>query len=165
MRPLKLKSSSPGALAREVERLGVALARQAVDRRAARIAESQQTSALVERLAGRVVERLAEHLVGGGVVDARDEGVPSARHEAEVGRLDRVVAQRASHDVPVEVIHGHQRQLARRGDGLRGRDSDEQRADQPGPARDRDRVDVVQPGAGPLQRVRGHRVDQLQVMA
>ena len=45
---------------REVERLGVALLREAVDRGAARVAEPEQPRALVERLAGRVVERRAE---------------------------------------------------------------------------------------------------------
>ena len=89
----------------------------------------------------------------------------AARHEAEVGRLDRVVAERAGHHVPVQVVHRHERQPARGGERLRGRDADEQRADQPGSARDRDLLDVVEPRAGPLERVGGHRVDQLQVVA
>ena len=42
--------------------LRVAVARQPLERRAAGIAETKQASALVEGLAGRVVERLPEHL-------------------------------------------------------------------------------------------------------
>ena len=145
MRPLKLKSSSPGALRGKSNASGSpSRARRSIGR-AARIAEPEQAGALVERLAGRVVERLAEHLVAGGVVDAREEGVPSARHEAEVGRLDRVVAQRARHHVPVEVVHRHQRQPRVAAIAFADETPDQQRADQPGPARDRDGVDVVEP--------------------
>ena len=44
----------------ELERVRVAVASQPLERGAARIAEAEQPRALVERLAGGVVERLAE---------------------------------------------------------------------------------------------------------
>ena len=47
---------------RERERLGVAHAGEGVDRGAARVAEAEQPRALVERLAGCVVERRPEPL-------------------------------------------------------------------------------------------------------
>ena len=47
---------------RERERLGIALARDPLDLRAARVAEAEDPRRLVERLAGGVVERLPEDL-------------------------------------------------------------------------------------------------------
>ena len=89
----------------------------------------------------------------------------AARDQAQVGRLDRLVAQGARHDVPVEMVHRHERQAAGRRERLRGGHPHEQGADQPRAAGHGDRVDVVEPHARPLQRVRGDRVDQLQVVA
>src|SRR5438128_716319 len=54
---------APRKRAGEVERLGVPFAREPVERGAARIAEPEQASPLVERLARRVVERLPKHVV------------------------------------------------------------------------------------------------------
>src|SRR3954471_11590837 len=54
---------------RELERARVAGRRELRERRAARIAESEQPRALVERLAGRVVERLPHRLVAPVVAD------------------------------------------------------------------------------------------------
>ena len=48
---------------RERDRVAVAAAREAVDRGTARVAEPEEARDLVERLAGRVVDGLAEHLV------------------------------------------------------------------------------------------------------
>ena len=61
MSPENEKSRPGDARDRERERLGIAVAREPVDLRAAGIAEAEQARALVERLAGRVVERRAEH--------------------------------------------------------------------------------------------------------
>src|SRR5206468_12943410 len=46
--------------AREADRLGIALAREAVDRRPARVAQAEQLRRLVERLPHRVVARPPE---------------------------------------------------------------------------------------------------------
>ena len=90
--------------------------REPVERRPARVAEPEQPGSLVERLAGGVVERLAEDRVARGrVVDPRDERVPAARDQAEERRLDRRVAERGGEDVALEVVDRNQRQLACRG--------------------------------------------------
>src|SRR5581483_1376147 len=68
----------------------VALARGEIDRGAARIAEAEQPSALVERLAGRVVERRADDAEAAPVPDVEEERVPAAREQAEERRLDRI---------------------------------------------------------------------------
>ena len=59
-----------------------------------------------------------EHRVAARLVDARDERVPAAGDQAEVGRLDRVLAEHARRHVPVQVVHGDQRQAARGGQRL-----------------------------------------------
>ncbi len=72
---------------------------------AARVAEPQQPRALVERLAGGVVERLAEHFViGAGIAHAREQGVAAARDQAEERRLERLGTQERRGDVTVQVI-------------------------------------------------------------
>ena len=91
--------------------------------------------------------------------------MPAARDEAEVGRLDRLGPERARHDVAVQVVDRHERQAPRGGDRLRGREPDEQGADQAGPAGHRHRVDVVEPGPRALQRVGRDRVHKLEVVA
>ena len=62
LRPEKEKSRPGDARDRERERLGVTLARQLVELGPARVAEPEQPSALVERLAGGIVDRRAQHL-------------------------------------------------------------------------------------------------------
>ena len=89
----------------------------------------------------------------------------AARHQAQVRRLDRVVAERARHHVAVQVVHRHERQPPGGGDRLCRRHAHQQRADQPRPARDRDGVHVVEPGARALERVGRDRVHQLEVVA
>src|SRR3954451_23780950 len=75
---------------REVEGLGVALAREPVDLRPARIAEPEQARALVERLAGRVVERGPERLEGAVLAHVHEQRVPAASEQAEKRRLERL---------------------------------------------------------------------------
>ena len=67
----------------ELEGLGVTLLRQAVDLGSTGIAEAEQPGALVERLAGRVVERRAQNLETGVILDVEQERVAAAREQAE----------------------------------------------------------------------------------
>ena len=64
---------------REGERGRVAVRGELGQRRPAGVAEAEQPRALVERLAGRVVERLAERRVAGVVGHPRQQRVPAAR--------------------------------------------------------------------------------------
>ena len=65
----------------------------------------------------------------------------------------------------VEVVDPDKRPALGRGQRLRGRDADEQRPDQPGPAGDRERVDLVEGRAGVSERRVDDGVDQLEVVA
>ena len=63
----------------------------------------------------------------------------------------------------MQVVDGDERQPARPGDRLRGGEADEQRADQPGPRGDGDRVDVVEGRSRVGERLADHRRDELEV--
>ena len=65
----------------------------------------------------------------------------------------------------LQVVDRRERQPPRGGEPLRGRDADEQRADEPGPLRDRDQLDVVEPAPAARERVVDDRVDELEVVA
>ena len=63
----------------------------------------------------------------------------------------------------VQVVDRHEREPQRPGERLRRREPDEERADQPRPARDGDALDVRQLGAGLAERLADHRRDELEV--
>ena len=81
--------------ARERDRVRIALACQAVDRRTAGIAEPEEPRDLVERLARRVVDRLAEHAVLAVVVHRDEQRVP-ARHDERDATAARASGPRAA---------------------------------------------------------------------
>ena len=65
----------------------------------------------------------------------------------------------------LEVVDRGEREAARAGDRLGGLDAHEQRADEPGAARHRDELDVVELGPGLRERVVDDRVGELEVVA
>jgi hypothetical protein len=129
------------------------------------IAEAEQPRALVERLAGRVVERLAQQLVAVMVLDATEQRVAAARDQRHERRLERLGREEARRDVALEVIDGREWQPAGGGDALRGAEADQQRADQARPLRRGDELDVVEPRAGFGERRIDDGVDELEVVA
>src|SRR5207249_4102626 len=72
---------------REGERLRIALAREAVERAAAGVAEPEEARALVEGLARRVVDRRPETREASVVTHVEEERVAAAREQAEEGRV------------------------------------------------------------------------------
>jgi hypothetical protein len=62
------------------------------------------------------------------------------------------------------MVDRRERKLARRGERLRARDSDEQRADEPRALGDRDGVDVVERGARPRERIVDDGREELQMV-
>ena len=110
MSPEKEKSS-PGTLRdRERERLRISLAREAVERRAARVAEPEQPGALVEGLARGVVERRADHAVARAARHVEQQRVPAAREQREERRLERLGLEVERRDVRVQVVDRDERQ-------------------------------------------------------
>ena len=129
-----------------------------VDLLAAGVAEPEQARALVERLAGGVVERRPEHAVAAPVLHVEQHRVPAAREQAGERRLQVERLQVERGHVPVQVVDGHEREPPRPGERLRSGDPHEQGADQPGPRGDGDRVDLVA-----VECLGDDRRDQLQV--
>ena len=87
----------------------------------------------------------------------------AAREQAEERRLQRLRLKVERRDVPVEVVDRDERQPARPRDRLRRAEPDEQRADQAGPLRHGDPVDVVEGDAGLAERLTDHRRHELEM--
>ena len=101
-----------------------------------------------------------------GVVAHRgQQRVAAAGDQAEEGRLERLGLEEVGGDVALQVVDRDQRQPPRRGDRLGGADPDQQRADQARAGGHRDRLDLVERGAGLGQRRLDHRHRQLEVVA
>ena len=71
--------------------------------------------------------------------------------------------QEEGRDVAVEMVDRSERQTQRPRERLRRREPDEERADQPGPARDRDALEVGQLGSRLAERLADHGRDELEV--
>ena len=172
MSPAKEKSRPATRSARgKAKAAGVAAGGQALERRPAREGEPEQPRALVDRLAGGVVERAAQDGEPVVRVHARQEGVAPGGDEAQEGRRERrgravpAPGDEVRGDVALQVVDGRQREVARGGQALRGRHAHEEGADEPRPLRDGDEVDVVEPGAGAGQGVVDDRRGELEVVA
>src|SRR6201999_1605324 len=74
----------------EVERLRVSPLRGCLDGGTARIPEAEQPCALVGRLPGSIVERLAARLEATQIANPREERVAAAGDQAEEGRFERL---------------------------------------------------------------------------
>ena len=99
------------------------------------------------------------------VANPGEQRVTAAGDEAEEGRLQRLGLEEVGGDVALQVVDRDQRQPPRRGDRLRGADADQQGPDQARAGGHRDRLDVIERGAGLVQRRLDHRRRQLQVVA
>jgi len=114
-------------------------------------------------LAGGVVDRRSEDPVPGTVAYVEHQRVAAAREEAQERRLDGVRLEVQRRHVPVQVVDRREREATRPRDRLRRREADEQRADEPGTLRHRDRLDVVERGMGVLERRSHDRRHELEV--
>jgi len=141
----------------------IAVAREPVDLRAPGIPEPEQPRALVERLAGCIVERRPHDAKAGAVLHVEQQRVPAAREQAQERRVERFGLQVERGDVAVEMVDGDERQAAPPGDSLRRGEPYEQRTDQARSLRDRDALDVRERDAGAIERLADDRRDELEV--
>ena len=91
--------------------------------------------------------------------------MPARRDQREIGRHEVGVVVVIRRDVTADVVDRHERQSARIRERLREADSDEQRADQTGRVRDRDRVDIPESNARDLERFLGYPAYSVAVRA
>ena len=87
LQPREREVEAGDARDREVVRLGIAVAREQVELTPAGIPEAEEARALVERLAGGVVERRSEHGVPGALAHVEQHRVAAAREQARERRL------------------------------------------------------------------------------
>ena len=153
----------PAQHRREREARGIAVARDELERRASGIAQAEQARALVERLARSVVTRAAEPQRCRVVGDVQHERVPTRGQQARERRRQAERREPQRRHVPEQVVDGDERQAAAVGQGLGGREPDEQRADQSRSLRDRDGIHIGErrPRVGERGLDDGH--DELEV--
>ena len=108
LEPREREVESRDAGDREVERLGIALPGEPVDRGPPRVAETEEASALVERLARRVVERRPQPLGPTSLAHGEEERVPAAREQARERRLERIGLEVERGDVSLQVVDGNE---------------------------------------------------------
>ena len=135
----------------------VAALRQPVQHRAARIAEAEPFGDLVVCLAGRIVAGLAQQPVGTLAFEQEETRVPPGDHQRQRRVGDVAAFQIAGPDVPLDVIHAHQRNAAGEREGLGERDPGKQRSNESRAVGYRNRLDVREPHAGLAQRLPHHR--------
>ncbi len=99
------------------------------------------------------------------IAHVQEQRVAAAREQAEERRLERIVAEEEGSDVRVQVVDRDERQPASPRDRLRRAQADEERAGKPGPARDRDPLDVVEGPTRFGERFIDRRDDEFEVPA
>ena len=123
----------PGLPAQDVRKREpprIAVARDELERGTAGLAQAEEARALVEGLAGGVVERAAETHGCGVVGHVEHERVPAGREQAGERRLQPQGREPQRGDVAKQVIDRDERQVPRVRDGLGRGETDEQRTDQ-----------------------------------
>ena len=121
--------------------------------RSARIWQPEQLRHLVERLARGIVQRMSERAVVPQRAHFVQRSVPTRDDEAEPGRRRSRIIEEHSEQMSFEVVHADQRLPRGGGEGLRDLHTHEQRADQTGPTRDADPVEVAEIARGAAQRL------------
>mmetsp|Transcript_21951 Transcript_21951/g.86052 ORF Transcript_21951/g.86052 Transcript_21951/m.86052 type:complete len:368 (+) Transcript_21951:1441-2544(+) len=98
--------------------------------RPSRIGQAQQLGALVEGLAGGVVDGLAEDFVHAHIVHTHQLRVAAADQQRNKGELRRVGTEEGGQQMPFEVMDRQRRHVERCGQRHRHTRTDEQRASQ-----------------------------------
>ncbi|MCY1532759.1 hypothetical protein D9M68_680480 [compost metagenome] len=136
--------------ARQLEGRGVAVFGQLREPGAAGVRQAHELGALVEGLAGRVVDGLAEQFVAAHAVDPHQLRVAARHQQRHERKFGRVGAQERRQQMPFEVMHPQHRLAQRHAERAGHAGAHEQRAGQAGPARVGHHVELGQraPGLG-----------------
>ena len=151
----------------EADGLRVASDRGTVDLRSARVGQAEQPRDLVEGLARRVVDGLAEQLdIRHQVAHKQQRSVPAGDQQGDGGVVDgAAVGEHVGTDVPDQVVDGVERLVERDGERLGRADADHERAGEAWTARDGDRVELLQGHTGLGERLFQRRRERLEVCA
>jgi hypothetical protein len=97
--------------------------------------------------------------------NSEQQRVAATREETEERRLEGLGLQIERGNVAVEMVDRDERPTARPGDRLRRGEAHEQRADEAGPLRHGDTVDVLERAIGPSQRLSDDGKNELEVVS
>ena len=128
---------------RQLVHFRVAVLRQLVDLRAARIADTEHAGNFIERLACCVVACAAEDFKLGVAFHHHDLAVTAGRDQCQKRRFQLRIRQISSRNVSPNVVHRNERLVHRKRQRLAEVRADEQRTDQSGRAGRGNRVHVV----------------------
>ena len=98
--------------------------------RPARVGQAQQLGALVEGLAGRVIEGLAEDPVAAEAGDLDQQRMPARDQQGDEGKVGLVVLQQGGQQVRLHVVDGHRRDAPAHGEADADGGAHQQRAHQ-----------------------------------
>ena len=148
----------------ELDRVRIALPGDAVDLRAAGIAEPQH--------AGHLVVGLAHRVVAGGAQDAEfvvaghfhQMGMTAGHHERQERRFEVRMFDQIGQNVALDMVHADERLVRSGADRLRESRTHQEGAGQAGSRGDADLVDVSQRNARVFQRLIEHERNVVQVM-
>ena len=133
----------------------VALGRQLFDRRAAGIGQAEQLRRLVERLAGRIVDRRRQPAVVADRRALRAAGNARPNQQQQIGKIEIGIDQPRAQRVAFEMIDRDERLAGAERDALAREQRDHHPADQAGPRGRGDGVDLGDRLAGFRQHARG----------
>src|SRR6185369_3244005 len=121
-----------------------------------RVTKPEQLRDFIESLARRVVARPRYDFVLAGLGNEEDVCV-TARNDQRLGRVfNRRVLERNRVDVTFNVVDADERFLQRVSHGLRVRNTDEQRTNEPRSDSDGNTIDVASRNAGAFECFRDH---------
>ncbi len=146
------------------QRVGVRVAELGEPRqcRAAGIAEAKKLGRLVERLAGSIVDGVAEQLVAADVGHLEQLRVAARDEQRDEGKRRRISGEKRRQEMTFQVMDTYGRSVQRRGDRTSHAGADEQRTGKPRPAGVGDDVHLVErrPGLNEhLPQQRQHAAD------
>ena len=148
---------------RQLVHLRIAVLRQLVDLRTARIADTEHAGDFIERLACCVVACAAEDFKLGVAFHHHDLAVTAGRDQCQKRRFQLRIRQISSRNVSSDVVHRNERLVHRKGERLAEVRADEQRTDQSGRTGRGNRVHIVLVHFRILKRLLGHAHDRLHV--
>src|SRR3990172_3794502 len=123
----------------------------------------EKLRALVEGSAGRVVPRLADHLVAERLTRQVERRVAARDHEGQKGIGGAGLLEKRGENVALEMVDADQREPPDVGEGLRHRAADEERPDEARPLGHRDGLQIGEGDPGVTERLLDDRDDDLEV--
>jgi len=129
------------------------------------VVQPNELGGLVERLAGRIVQALAEQLVLTDAIDAHQLGMTAGNQQGDERKRRRGFFQHGRQQMALHVVYTDGRDIPGKGQGLGAGGTDQECADQPGACGIGDGVDFGGHAARFVQHLADQRQHALDVIA